>query len=251
MTDPLEVLATSAGHLRDIVEGLEPQQLDAPAYPAEWTIAAVLSHLGSGAVVFQRFLEDALAGSETPSDFAPSVWAEWDEKSSPIKATDSLLADRALLRRLGSLTDEERTSFRFVMGPLSVDFPGFVCLRLNEHTLHTWDIEVTLAPRATLPPRATALVVDRLQTVIRYTGQALDTDTQVAVRTSEPRRDFSIALGPDFVSLTLNTQGGKPDLELPAEAFVRLVYGRLDSQHTPPVEGDIDLDTLRNIFPGP
>jgi uncharacterized protein (TIGR03083 family) len=250
MTNPLEVLATSARHLRNIVEGLEPSQLDAPAYPAEWTIADVLSHLGSGAVVLQRYLEDALAGSETPSDFAPSVWAEWDNKSSPIKATDSLLADEALLQRFGSLTEEERAGFHFVMGPLNVDFLGFVCLRLNEHTLHTWDIEVTLAPRATLDPRAAALVVDRLETVVRFTGKALSTNTQVAVRTSEPRRDFSVTLGPGAVSLTPNTQGGKPDLELPAEAFVRLVYGRLDPEHTP-VDTDIDLDALRQVFPGP
>ncbi len=250
MTNPIEVLAISARHLRNIVEGLEPSQLDAPAYPAEWTIADVLSHLGSGAVVLQRYLEDALAGSETPSDFAPSVWAEWNNKSSPIKATDSLLADEELLQRLRSLTNEERAGFHFVMGPLSVDFPGFVCLRLNEHTLHTWDIEVTLAPRAALDPRAAALVVDRLETVVRFTGKALSTDAHIAVRTTDPRRDFSITLGPDAVSLTPNTQGGEPDLELPAEAFVRLVYGRLDPEHTP-VDADIDLDTLRQVFPGP
>lgn len=122
MADPLKVLATSARRLRDIIDGLEPSQLDAPAYPAEWTIADVLSHLGSGAVVLGRFLEDALAGSETPSDFAPSIWAEWDKKSSPIKAADSLMADKALLERLESLSDEKRARFRFVMGPLSVDF---------------------------------------------------------------------------------------------------------------------------------
>ena len=251
MTDPLEVLATSARHLRDIVERLGPSQLDAPAYPAEWTVADVLSHLGSGAVVLQRFLEDTLAGSETPADFAPSVWAEWDKKSSPIKATDSLLADKALLQRLGSLTDEERARFHFVMGPLSEDFSGFVCLRLNEHSLHTWDIEVTMAPRATLDPGAVALVVDRLETVTRFSGKPVDRDTRVTVRTNEPRRDFSITLGPDSVSLTPSTTGGKPDLELPAEAFIRLVYGRLDPNNTPPVDGIIDLNTLRHAFPGP
>jgi hypothetical protein len=41
-----------------------------------------------------------------------------------------------------------------------------------------------------------------------------------------------------------------PDLELPAEAFVRLVYGRLDPAHTPPVSGTADLDELRSVFPG-
>ena len=41
------------------------------------------------------------------------------------------------------------------------------------------------------------------------------------------------------------------DLRLPGEAFIRLVYGRLDSAHTPPVEtGSTDLDELRRLFPG-
>jgi hypothetical protein len=42
-----------------------------------------------------------------------------------------------------------------------------------------------------------------------------------------------------------------PALRLPAEAVVRLVYGRLDPAHTPPVGSqEVDLDDLRPIFPG-
>ena len=38
---------------------------------------------------------------------------------------------------------------------------------------------------------------------------------------------------------------------LPAEALVRLVYGRLDPDHTPSFDGDeADLDELRRAFPG-
>jgi hypothetical protein len=42
------------------------------------------------------------------------------------------------------------------------------------------------------------------------------------------------------------------DLTLPAEAFVRLVYGRLDRAHTPSsVTGDTArLADLRKAFPG-
>jgi hypothetical protein len=40
-------------------------------------------------------------------------------------------------------------------------------------------------------------------------------------------------------------------VRLPAEAFLRLVYGRLDPDHTPPVDTqDVELGTLRSIFPG-
>ena len=44
---------------------------------------------------------------------------------------------------------------------------------------------------------------------------------------------------------------GLSELRLPAEAFVRLLYGRLDPDHTPPAESTgVDLDELRPIFPG-
>ena len=71
------------------------------------------------------------------------------------------------------------------------------------------------------------------------------------VRTTDPARDFSLTTGPDAVALAPG-DGGAPDLTLPAEAFIRLVYGRLDPEHTPPFEGDPALlDSLRSVFPGP
>jgi hypothetical protein len=40
-------------------------------------------------------------------------------------------------------------------------------------------------------------------------------------------------------------------VHLPAEAFIRLLYGRLDPDHSPLVETEgITLDELRAIFPG-
>lgn len=55
--------------------------------------------------------------------------------------------------------------------------------------------------------------------------------------------------------VTLSEVGDSPSaatLRLPAEALIRLVYGRLDAHHTPPaVAADgVDLDTLRGVFPG-
>lgn len=47
------------------------------------------------------------------------------------------------------------------------------------------------------------------------------------------------------------TATASADLRLPAEAFARLVYGRLDPDHTPPGDHGSALDTLRRVFPGP
>jgi hypothetical protein len=137
------------------------------------------------------------------------------------------------------------------MGPLSEDFAGFVGLRVNEHVLHTWDIEVTMDAGATLGPEATEYIIDRLGLIARFTGRASDLDRLVSVRTIDPRRDFALSLGPEAVTLNSSEPETNPDLELPAEAFIRLVYGRLDPDHTPALKGRDHLVSLRQVFPGP
>jgi hypothetical protein len=90
-----------------------------------------------------------------------------------------------------------------------------------------------------------------LQLIARYTGKAKADGRVVRVHTTDPARDFSLTTGPDAVALA-SGDGGAPDLTLPAEAFIRLVYGRLDPGHTPSFEGDPELlDSLRSVFPGP
>ncbi len=251
MTDHVDVLRASVGRLRGIVEGLEPAQLEMQAYPTKWTIADVLSHIGSGAEILHRRFDDAIAGSTTPSDFAQPIWDAWNAKSQQAQAADALVADHAFVDRLGSLADDERARFHFAMGPMNFDFAGFVGLRLNEHALHSWDIEVTLDAGASVAPDTTRLVVDNLQMIARFTGKPTGSEHRVTVRTSGPRRDFTITLAADAVSLDPTDLVDEPDLEIPAEAFLRLVYGRLDSEHTPPTRGRADLDELRRVFPGP
>ena len=58
-------------------------------------------------------------------------------------------------------------------------------------------------------------------------------------------------LAPEAAQLLEGDAGVEPDLELPAESFCRLVYGRLDPDHSPavPANGEV-LDLLRRVFPG-
>jgi len=163
---------------------------------------------------------------------------------------DGLAADRALLDRLDALPAAARPGFRFAMGPMEFDFDGFVGLRLNEHTLHTWDVAVALDPRATLLPEAVPFVLDGVGLIAGFTGRPSDADP-VHVRTTEPHRDMTLVLGPDTVAIAPGTDGDAPDLELPAEAFIRLLYGRLDPDHTPEVSNPDAVARLRAVFPGP
>ena len=96
----LALLRSSVARLRRIAEPFDDATVERPAYPSEWSIAQVLSHLGSGAEIMQRRLDDTVSGRDTPESFAPSVWDEWNAKSPRAQVDDALTADAALLARL-------------------------------------------------------------------------------------------------------------------------------------------------------
>ncbi len=252
MDDPLPALRNSVGRLHQLCRGLDDAQLEMQSYDSEWSIVDVLSHLGSAAVIMRRRLDDSLAGVETAEDVAPAVWDEWNAKSPRAKADDALVADESVLEALESVSQEDRLRLRFAMGPLSFGFDEFTALRLNEHAFHTWDIEVVFDDDAHLPGDAVAVVVDNVGLIARFTGRPTGDVRDIAVRTTDPARDFVLRLSADAVELGAGAGGDERDLLLPAEAFCRLVYGRLDPDHTPAFTGDESvLDTLRAVFPGP
>jgi hypothetical protein len=114
-------------------------------------------------------------------------------------------------------------------------------------------VAVTFEPTATLAPDGVEVVLEALPMITRFAGKPVGPARDVVIHTTAPERDYAIAIGGDSVSLA--PAGGAapatPDLVLPAEAFIRLVYGRLDPDHTPSGvdEGDT-LDALRATFPG-
>lgn len=250
MSDALAALHASVDRLAGVVGPLDPARLTESAYPAEWTIADTLSHIGSGAVIFLRLIDDSLAGVETPGDAFPMVWDEWNAKTPAEQGADALVADRALLDRLEGLDAEERGRFRSTLGPMDVDFDALVALRLNEHALHTWDVEVAVDPSASVGPEATACVIDGLERFAGFTARPTGSERTVHVVTSDPRRGVTIVLGADAVSFGYGDPVDVPDLVLPAEACIRLVYGRLDPDHAGGAPEGPVLDELRRAFPG-
>ena len=57
------------------------------------------------------------------------------------------------------------------------------------------------------------------------------------MRTSEPRARLHGHHRAEAVSLEPAEPVDEPEFRIPAEAFVRLVYGRLDPGHTPTTHG--------------
>lgn len=238
--------------LRALVDPLDGEALRGQSYASEWTVAQVLSHLGSGADIGRVVLDAAVAGQPAPGmDVYTGIWDTWNAKTPETQAADALLADRALIEAYEALDDGQLESLRMVVGPMELDAAAAVGLRLAEHAVHTWDIAVMFDPAATVDAVAVGEIIDGLGMLAGFVGKPIGAPVHIHVHTTGPDRDLALDLG-DAVSLTGWDGTARPALlTLPAEAFVRLVYGRLDPAHTPPLQAEgVQLDDLRAAFPG-
>lgn len=248
----ISALRSSHDRLRAAVEPLDPGQLEQPSYDAEWSIAQVLSHLGSQAEIFGLYLDAGLSGQEPPGrEVLPPIWDAWNGRSPQAQAADGLAADGAMVERFEALDAGERQRMRLKLFGMDLDMAGVARLRVGEHAIHTWDVVVALDPAATVSPDAVSLLIDTVGQLAARAGKSDGKPRRVHVVTTSPERHFLLETGE---AVTLSASAGDeslPELRLPAEAFLRLVYGRLDPAHAPAVQAtDVDLDELRQIFPG-
>jgi len=251
--DPwVDALRHSHDRLQALVEPLDLADLEQRSYASEWSIAQVLSHLGSGAEIFDLLLDAGLTGQEPPGRdaFAP-VWNTWNAKDPQAQADDGLRADEATVARFESVDPDQKAGLRLSMFGMDTDFTGMARMRLGEHAVHTWDVAVALDPSATVAPDAVALIIDTLGQLAAWTAKSDGKPRRIQVSTSDPERHFVLETGEAVTLTESDGEEGLPELRLPAEAFIRLIYGRLGPHHTPPLEADgVDLDELRQIFPG-
>jgi uncharacterized protein (TIGR03083 family) len=251
----IDALQRSHDRLRALAEPLTADQLGQRSYDQDWSIAQVLSHLGSQAEVFGLWLDAGLSGQDPPGREAfPPIWDAWNSRGPRAQAADSLQANEALIERLESLDAGQQERFRLAMFGMDLDMTGLLRMRLGEHAVHTWDVAVALDPAATVAPDAVALLVDTLGQLAARAGKPDGVKRRVRVSTSSPERDFLLESGETVTLVPLPDEErdeSLAELRLPAEALVRLTYGRLDPAHTPPVEAQgVDLGELRRVFPG-
>ena len=259
-SDPRKWIATlrnSHERLVSLVRPLSPAQLREQSYCSDWTVAQVLSHLGSGAEIGLLMLPGALGTAEPAGREAfPPIWDAWNAKSPDDQAADALAADARQLAALEALSDDELAAIKFEFFGMELDSVGLIRLRLGEHALHTWDLETFTDPSAAVAADATELLIDNVpQFLAPRLGRPQEEPFSVRIRTTDPARDYLLTAA-DAVSMTDWPGDGGADgvrqVSMPAEALLRLSYGRMDPGHTPAgVQGEPgDLATLRKIFPG-
>ena len=253
----IAALRGSQQRLAALVGSLTPEQLRAPSYDEGWTIAQVLAHIGAQAEIGQHALAAALSGREPfGKDGYRAIRAVWNARDPGQQAVECLVNDREHVRRLEQVTDEQLAGIRLKIIGTEYDAVGLVWLRLGEHALHSWDIAVSLDPAAVVAPQSVALLVDWVPQVAACGGKPPGVPYRIGIQTTDPEREFLLDVAE---TISMSAAGGEaacegiPALRMPAEALLRLVYGRLDSGHTPPpqvLSRGAELDLLRQTFPG-
>jgi uncharacterized protein (TIGR03083 family) len=252
------ISALRSGHddLVAFLATLGPDDITRTSAAAEWTVAQVLSHLGSGAEITLARLEGALNGTGQDPEFNKSVWARWDAMSPAEQAATFPATNEKLLRRYEGLDERTRAELRIDLGflPAPVEVATAAGLRLNEFTLHTWDVKATFDPTATLAREATEPLLDAVRALVGFLGKAdrIDGPVSVAVHATDLDRSYGLVIG-DAVALTDGVDSPNAELTAPAEYVLRLITGRHGAAYTPAsveVSGAVTLDDLRRVFPG-
>lgn len=254
------IAALRSGHddLSTYVSKLDESDLTGPSGASDWDVAHVLSHLGSGAEINLATLDQSIAGGgKLPDGFNQGVWARWDALG-PVEHRDGFLAaNQRLVERYESLDDAARENLRIDLGflPEPVTVAAAAGLRLNEFAFHSWDVRAGADPAATLAPQAVPLLPAAIAPLLGWIAK-LDTlggrSANLAVELSDPPSSLGLTLGE---SVALGETPENPDgvLRAPAEAWLRLLSGRLSPEHTPAgveITGPLTLDDLRQVFAG-
>jgi uncharacterized protein (TIGR03083 family) len=254
----LSAVRDSHDRLAALVSGLDAGdagEVERPSACSEWTVAQVLSHLGSQAEIFSLFVDAGLTGGEPPSQeaFGP-IWEAWNARSPHDQATGSVDANEAFVSRLESLDTDRLEGFGVELFGRQLDASGLLRMRLSEHAVHTWDVDVVFDPSAEVAAAPVELLVDGLGETAARSARPLNEAFEATIITTRPTRRFTLINGDDVRLEPANSNTDVAvSVEMPAAALLRLVYGRLNDEHPsqPPVHTEgVSLRDLQSIFPG-
>jgi uncharacterized protein (TIGR03083 family) len=269
MSEPMPELATVTASCEQVlvalrrchqelaarVEALDEDDLTRQSYCTGWSVAQVLSHLGSGAEIALAQLEAARAGTAPlgPGEFR-AVWARWDARPPCQQATAFQVAVPRLHDTVDALDDAERCRLRPWFHTGQVALPVFLAFRLVEQALHAWDVHVAFEPTTPVDAHAVGLLVELLPLGASLVDpQVLSAlaPARLAIQTCDPAHRFVLDLGERARLGPADGGEVSGSLRLPTEALARLLTGRLDPAHTPAstrTQGRPSLDELRHLY---
>ena len=252
----IDALHASSRRLRERTEDLAEEQLSAPSMADGWSVAQVLSHLGSAGEICTALLRRGLDGDLTPpssADTAP-VWERWNALSGLEQRAAWQEADATHLAVLDGLSAAQRDTVRvpYFSGALSIEV--YAGSRLSEQSVHTWDVEAALDPAAVIPDEELALLWKRIDLVASrfHDGSTLARlrPAQLAIELRDPDLRLVLELGEELHVRPGEPSAGAGTLSGPAEAVLRIVYGRSRPTDDVRTTGPVGIVDLRSLFPG-
>jgi uncharacterized protein (TIGR03083 family) len=230
---------------------LEDSALTGPSFCSKWTIAQVLSHLGSGAEIGILRLHAALDNVAPPQlDELRAIWDRWDMASPREQAQWALKEDARYLEMISRLDEGQANTARTQILGSEASIHDLLAFRLLEHTLHVWDMQVPGDPEAVLPQNAVELLLDPLamlaSRIAKVPEDGSGKDLDIHVKTVNPESLWQVTASDSEISVERLDPAINPQaLVLPAETWIRLAAGRLKAS-----EQSGELRELAKIFPG-
>ena len=249
-------LGVEHARLAEVVGRLDDDQLTGPSGASRWSVADVLSHLGSGAQITLAGVEASVRGGTVPDGFHQSVWDRWNALPPREQAEGFVAADAELVARFEALDPDERERLRlpFRRVPAPITVAAFAGMRLDELALHAWDVRVALDPRATIATTTATVLLEHLSGdlafLLGFLGRAEALAEPVALDLVGTGLALVVA---DTVTLVAAPAPTTATFTGGADAVLRLLTGRLHPGHTPravTVTGATSLEAVRAVFPG-
>ena len=235
-----------------LLANLDDDRLNSPSGADGWTVAQVLSHLGSGAEIGRAPIAQA-AGESAKAEDNRTIWARWDAASPADQATGFVEHNTRWLATVDALTPQQRSSLTVELGFLPEPAPLVTALgmRLNEVANHTWDVRVALNPDSEVNADSAAVLVDLLTGPLGFMLSFLAKPAELSESAVVAAPGVGLVIE-DAVTVVSDPESPSATFHGSAGAFIRLLSGRLKQPYGKgvTVEGNVTLDDLHRVFPG-
>ena len=252
----LAALESSSARLAERAAALTLDELDRPSFATDWSVAQVLSHLGSAAEISTTLLRRGIAGREDgpTAELVQPVWARWDGMSPGDQRSAWLEADARHRGALAELRPEDLDDVRIPYFSGLLDVATYAGYRLSEQSVHGWDIDVAMDDAAVIPAAEVDLLLERIDLVAtRFRDGATLAELgtrQVAIELTDRPRGLTLDLGEELHLYPCTAGEAVGALAGRAEHVLRLVYGRHRPGDRLRVAGELALTDLQRLFPG-
>jgi uncharacterized protein (TIGR03083 family) len=251
----IAVVRASQDALAALAAPLSAEQLRQRSFAKDWTIAQVLSHLGSQAEIMDATFSAIVAGEEPPGqDTMPAVWDRWNAMTPEEQRDGCLASNEQAVAHMEALDDDQLEHLHLVLfgGVFEVDVEGFAHLRLSEHSMHSWDVAVALDPTARIPQATVDIVLAFAPALIARVGKPQPVPIRVRIDLTDPTQSLALVAEDDAVALEpWADQDVTGTVRTSSEAFLRLLYGRVAERDQIDIDApDVTLADLQALFPG-